>query len=97
MGEYELTPEQIEKIALSMQGVSDLRDDVKEIKRLLTDEARSCKDCKKEIDGEILTIKTLHAEERGANRSNSRIAIIISAAIAAIGVLFSIYNSVKNG
>jgi len=96
-GRYELTRDDIEKIALSMQGVADLKSDVAEIKRLLIDDKRNCSDCKKEIFVEINDIKTKHAEERGASIARTNIGVLASSSMGVIAIAFSIWNSLKGG
>jgi hypothetical protein len=96
-GRYELTRDDIEKIALSMQGVADLKSDVADIKRLLTEDKRNCSDCKKEIFVEINDIKTKHAEERGASIARTNIGVLASSSMGVIAIAFSIWNSLKGG
>jgi hypothetical protein len=96
-GRYELTREDVKQLALSVQGVQDLKNDVAEIKRLLTEDKRNCSDCKKEIFVELNTIKTQHAEERGASIARTNIGVLASSSMGVIAVAFSIWNSLKGG
>lgn len=96
-GRYELARDDIEKIALSMQGVADLKNDVADIKRLLTEDKRNCSDCKKEIYVELNAIKTQHAEERGASIARTNIGVIASSSMGVIAIAFSIWNSLRGG
>jgi hypothetical protein len=94
-GRYELTREDVKQLALSVQGVADLKNDVAEIKRLLTEDKRNCSDCKKEIFVEINDIKTKHAEERGASIARANVGVVASSAMGVVAIAFSIWNSFR--
>jgi hypothetical protein len=56
MSSYELTREDIEKIALTGKACEDLAADISEIKEILKSDARNCARCKTDIDTKIQTV-----------------------------------------
>lgn len=78
MAGYELTRDDIEKIALTGKAVEDLAGDIAEIKEILKSDARNCQKCKDGIDQEIRDIRD--QQNRWLGRDG-----IITAAFGAIG------------
>jgi hypothetical protein len=101
---YELTREDIEKIALTGKACEDLASDISEIKRILQDDARNCSKCKdglqaeiQVVHGRINKIVKTHTGEAAVRSWTDHIYTKIGAGIVAFCSIGGLILSLKGG